>query len=93
MTDHGLEHDLEELLAETGPAHHQAFIATDGEDPEWATWYAEYLCQRVNAMLEIDLDVPDLAALLTAAEAERTKHFPDAEWPRFYAEYLLERYA
>ena len=33
MTDHELEKNLEELLAETGPAHHQAFIATNGEDP------------------------------------------------------------
>ena len=39
MTDHELEKNLEELLAETGPAHHQAFIATNGEDPNWAEWY------------------------------------------------------
>ena len=30
MTDHELEKNLEELLAETGPAHLQAFIATNG---------------------------------------------------------------
>ena len=91
MTDHGLEHDLEALLAETGPAHHHAFEATDGEDPEWASWYGVYLQERLNTLLQVDLSPGDIAALLTSAEAERAKHFPDAEWPRFYAEFLLER--
>ena len=90
MPDHGLEHDLEQLLTETGQAHHQA--ATDGQDPDWAKWYAAYLCRRVDEMLGIDLDMADIAALLTSAEAERGKHFPDAEWQPFYAEYLLERF-
>ncbi len=92
MTGHELEKNLEELLAETGPAHHQAFIATNGEDPNWAEWYAEYLRMRLNTMLDTGLSVSELAALLTEAEAERSKHSPDAEWPRFYAEYLLERF-
>ena len=92
MTDHELAKNLEELLAETGPAHHQAFIATNGEDPNWAEWYAEYLRLRLNTMLETGFSVSELAALLTEAEADRSKHTPDAEWPRSYAEYLLERF-
>lgn len=29
-------------LLDTGRAHHQAFEVTDGADPEWPVWYAEY---------------------------------------------------
>ena len=46
----------------------------------------------MNTMLGTGLRVSELAALITEAEAERSKHSPDAEWPRFYAEYLLERF-
>src|SRR3972149_6643060 len=31
------------LLGETAQAHHQAYAATDGFDPEWPWWYAERL--------------------------------------------------
>ena len=36
-----------ELLSQVGPAHHQAFAATDGEDPDWPTWYAAWLLDRL----------------------------------------------
>ena len=34
---------LKGLLREVGEAHHQAYIETDGADPEWPLWYADYL--------------------------------------------------
>lgn len=42
---------LAELLQQTAEAHHQAFISTDGEDKDWAEWYAKYLLE--NGILEI----------------------------------------
>lgn len=93
MHDHGIVQQLEALLAEAGPAHHQAFAATDGEDPEWAGWYAVYVQGRLNGLLGTSLTVEEIAGLLTAAEKERAKHNPDAEWTHYYAEYLLEPYA
>ena len=33
---------IAKLLRETGHAHHEAFAATDGADPDWPIWYAEY---------------------------------------------------
>jgi len=38
---------LEDLFRETGEAHHQAHIETNGADPEWPLWYAEYLRERL----------------------------------------------
>jgi hypothetical protein len=34
---------LAEVLRTTGEAHHKAYVATDGEDPEWALLHAEHL--------------------------------------------------
>jgi hypothetical protein len=46
MTETDLAGQLEELFRETGEAHHQAYIETDGADPEWPLWYADYLRER-----------------------------------------------
>lgn len=47
--------DLKALFAETGSAHHQAFIDVDGDDAEWAIWYAEYSQQKISDILNATL--------------------------------------
>ena len=32
--------ELAALFRETGAAHHQAFAAKGGDDPDWPAWYA-----------------------------------------------------
>jgi hypothetical protein len=34
---------LSALLHQAAETHHQVFAITDGEDPDWATWYADWL--------------------------------------------------
>ena len=34
---------LSELLHQAAETHHQVFAMTDGEDPDWATWYSDWL--------------------------------------------------
>ena len=31
------------LLHQAAETHHQVFAITDGDDPDWATWYADWL--------------------------------------------------
>src|SRR5437867_6375182 len=42
---------LAALFREAGAAHHKAFAATDGEDPDWPSWYARYLAPRLQQAL------------------------------------------
>lgn len=42
MDQTDLAQQLEGLFNEVGEAHHQAYIETDGADPEWPLWYADY---------------------------------------------------
>jgi hypothetical protein len=38
MTEADLTGQLEALFHEVAKAHHQAYIETDGADPEWPLW-------------------------------------------------------
>jgi hypothetical protein len=84
--------EIAALLRRTGQAHHEAFAAVDGEDPEWAAWYAEHLVGPLGAALAATLDRSRLAQDLTTAEAERQARAPVAEWSRYYADWLLRCY-
>ena len=79
-----------ELLSQVGPAHHRAFSATDGEDPDWPTWYAAWLLERMPEPAP-EVDEGQLAALLaTAAETHKTSGSTE-DWPGFYARFITGR--
>jgi hypothetical protein len=84
---------LTELFEAAGKAHHEAFIESDGGDPNWAMWYVDYLIFRLPAPLDNILDEDILADLLTRLSQEYADRKPDKPWPRYYAEVLVEQYA
>lgn len=83
---------LAALFEETGQAHHEAFAATDGADPDWAIWYANHIQARVAELLGTEHSKTELVVALVDAEAEHQARFPDEPWPRFYAKFFCERY-
>ena len=34
---------ISELLREAGETHHRVYRIADGDDPDWASWYADWL--------------------------------------------------
>jgi hypothetical protein len=76
---------LEEVLAAAGPAHHAAFVETDGDDPDWPLWYAEHTLEEVRALLGLsDLTLSRLTwAFVGAADAHASD--PSTPWPAAYA--------
>ena len=38
------------LLRETQKDHHQVYIDTDGDHPDWAIWYADYLFGKLPSV-------------------------------------------
>ena len=86
----------EVLLRQVGPAHQEAFAATDGEDPDWPRWYAEWLLERLSGEPGSLPDEAGLAALLEEAAEAHAAAGPNLgtladDWPAFYARYLSER--
>jgi hypothetical protein len=84
--------ELASLLNETAEAHHKAFAATEGEDPDWPIWYADYLLEKMQLMLNAKFTKSELIYLLVLAEKESGVIAPGAYWPRFYAKSIIRRY-
>ncbi len=82
--------ELVALLKQTGEAHHQAFAATDGEDEDWAIWYADYLHDRLMPFLAAPIERSRIVCCLMATAEEHETADPDAPWPEFYAARILE---
>jgi hypothetical protein len=92
MTEPDLARQLEELFRETGEAHHQAYIETDGADPEWPLWYAEYLQERLGPLLDANFTRSELVYLLILLANEQPLKAPGANWARYYARFFIQRY-
>lgn len=84
---------IAELLHEAAETHHTVYRITDGEDPDWASWYADWL-----------LDLSELPTLLGArpirshlvhALVELGRLYateaPAERWEDWYAARLVER--
>jgi NAD(P)H-hydrate epimerase len=76
---------VEELLRETAAAHHEAFLATDGADPEWPLWYATYLAERLPAVSSFMGTRSDLVYWLVRLDSEYQSSDSAIPWERFCA--------
>ncbi len=92
MTNPDLAKRLSDLLMETGHAHHEAFIDTDGDDPDWPLWYAEHLREPLSEHLDTKLTKSELVYLLVLVDKEHNVQDPGAKWPGYYARFFIERY-
>ena len=88
-----LQNDLIDLFLETGRAHHAAFAAIDGVDPDWPIWYAEHLQDPIGRALDTPFTKSQLIYCLMNANFEHTARSPEIDWPSYYAEQFVERYA
>jgi hypothetical protein len=83
---------VRDLLHEVAETHHRVYRIVDGEDPDWASWYADWL-----------IDLSELPELLGAApvrsrlvyelvrlDSEYTSQPRDEPWEDFYARALVE---
>ena len=84
---------IAELLKQTGQAHHTAFAETDGADPDWPIWYAEYARDKFAERFSMDFTKSQLVYCLMRADMEHQARSPDSSWPQFYAHEIVERCA
>lgn len=84
--------EVAKLLMETGENHHKAFMETEGVDPEWPIWYADYLHGKLGKLLNAELTKSEIIYLLLMLEKQRAAEAPGVNWPRYYAKILIDRY-
>ena len=81
--------DLAALIKQTGEAHHAAYAASDGVDPEWAMWYAAHFQTLVGDQLGRALTRSEIVYLLSLAQKRADETGSSTPWPLFYAEVFL----
>ncbi|HZL06196.1 MAG TPA: hypothetical protein VFE45_12415, partial [Coriobacteriia bacterium] len=72
-TDH-----LAQLLREIADAHHRTFAATDGEDPEWARWYAGEMAPRLAGTELLPVVSADSLPWLTVEQMAEAMRYQDS---------------
>ncbi|MEZ4517356.1 MAG: hypothetical protein R3C44_11160 [Chloroflexota bacterium] len=92
MSDETVRADLIRLFKQAGDAHHDAYLETDGADPDWPIWYADYLHQDLTQLLNATFTKSELVYLLVWLDKEVQQRAPGVNWPNYYAGWFMERY-
>jgi hypothetical protein len=83
---------IAELLEKTQHAHHQAYLATDGYDPDWPLWYAGYLLDKLPPLLQADMTKSELTYWMVLLSKQQPLAAPDESWAHYYANILVNEY-
>lgn len=82
---------VSEILHQAAETHHVVFAITDGEDPDWASWYAEWLL-TLSELPDL-LGARPVRSHLVHALVELDRSAPGTgRWEDSYAAGLLERF-
>jgi hypothetical protein len=92
VSQENLLSSLTELFRGAGPAHHRAYIETDGFDPEWPLWYADYLREPLGRLLNHDFTKSELVYWLVRVDKEQKEMAPGADWPAYYARFFSQQF-
>ena len=84
---------IAELLHEAAETHHVVYRITDGDDPDWASWYADWLLD-LSELPELLGERPvrsHLVHALVELDREFTAAGRDERWEDWYAASLADR--
>jgi hypothetical protein len=89
-----MERSLSELLHEAAETHHQVYRITDGDDPDWASWYANWLID-LSEMPEILGARPvrsELVFMLVKLDKDYSSQGETGPWEDYYARRLEQHF-
>jgi hypothetical protein len=87
------EQQIATLLHEVSETHHVVYRITDGDDPDWASFYADWLI-RLSELPKLLGTTPvrsELVYVLVSLGKEYASAQPSEPWPQFYAHELVTR--
>ena len=81
---------IPELLHEAGETHHRVYRIVDGDDPDWASWYADWLIDlsELPALLGRKPVRSHLVHALVQLDRNYTEAAPEERWEDWYGERL-----
>ena len=70
------------------------YRSTDGDDPDWATWYSDWLVNRseLPELLDVAPVRSELTYMLVRLDKKYTMESPDEKFEDYYARGLLEHF-
>ena len=85
---------IAELLHEAAETHHVVWRITDGDDPDWASWYADWLLDlsELSALLGTKPVRSHLVHALVELDRAHVASGADERWEEAYARGLAERF-
>lgn len=78
------------LMREVSETHHVVYRIVDGDDPDWASWYADWLLNLSE--LPVLLGAAPVRSHLVHALVELGRDVSGDGWEEAYAAALLERF-
>jgi hypothetical protein len=84
---------LSALLHQAAETHHKVFAISDGDDADWATWYADWLV-NLSRLPDLVGSKPPRSAVtyqLVSLEKEYAEAGSSEAWEDFYAARLMQR--
>jgi hypothetical protein len=85
---------ISDLLHQAAETHHTVYDITHGDDPDWATWYSDWLVNlsELPKMIGVKPARSELTWLLVALDKEYLRDTPSVRWEDYYAERLLRHF-
>lgn len=85
---------IADLLHEAAETHHRVYRITDGTDPDWASWYADWLIEHseLPTLLSAEPVRSELVYVLVLLDKEYTKQQTAQPWEKYYADRIAEHF-
>jgi hypothetical protein len=86
---------ISSLLREASRVHHAVYRKTDGDDPDWASWYSDWLA-NLTELPELLGRRPvrsELTYLLVLLGKEYPEQDRDQSWQDWYAKRILDHFS
>lgn len=86
---------ISELLQEAAETHHVVYRIVDGDDPDWASWYADWLLNlsELPDLLGAKPVRSHLVHTLVQLDRDYTAGKQDEPWEEWYASRLVEQFS
>ncbi len=87
--------DIASVLHEAAETHHTVWRITDGDDPDWASWYADWLLNlsELSALLRAKPVRSHLVHALVQLDLDHVASGSKERWADVYAQGLIDRFA
>lgn len=85
---------IADLLHEAAETHHIVYRITEGDDPDWASWYGSWLVDHSELadLLGTKPVRSELVYMLVKLDKDFNSESPGGRWEDFYAARLIEHF-